>query len=133
MVSHKRSWVQILARYSGWPGHYNNVGCSARLEISFELKLLPRVYKVTLIYFTLEGSHPTWKTWNSVILFSRPGKCMEFAQKEVKTWNFNSKPGKNTLKCVNSIFQASLFKMSFTKIILIDFFVIFTLSTQTLI
>ncbi len=23
---------------SGWPGHYNNVGCSARLEISSELK-----------------------------------------------------------------------------------------------
>ncbi len=33
----ERSWVQIPARYSGWPGHYNNVGCSARLEISFEL------------------------------------------------------------------------------------------------
>ncbi len=25
------------AKYSVWPGHYNNVGCSARLEISFEL------------------------------------------------------------------------------------------------
>ncbi len=33
----ERSWVQIPARYSGWPGHYNNVGCSARFEISFEL------------------------------------------------------------------------------------------------
>ncbi len=28
-------------------------GCSARLEISFELNLLPRVNKVTLLYFTL--------------------------------------------------------------------------------
>ncbi len=36
---------------SGWPGHYNNVGCSARLEISFELNLLLRVNKVTLLYF----------------------------------------------------------------------------------
>ncbi len=34
----ERSWIQIPARYSGWPGHYNNVKCSARLEISFELK-----------------------------------------------------------------------------------------------
>ncbi len=46
----ERSWVQIPARYSGWPGHYNNVGCSARLEISFELNLLQRVNKVTLLY-----------------------------------------------------------------------------------
>ncbi len=29
------------------------MGCSARLEISFELNLLPRVNKVTLLYFTL--------------------------------------------------------------------------------
>ncbi len=78
----------------------------------------------------IQGSRPTWKTWNFVIFFSRPGKCLEFAQKVVKTCNFNSKPGK---KLANSMFQASLFKMSFTKIILIYFFVIFTLSTQTLI
>ncbi len=50
----------------------------------------------------------------------------------VKSWNFNSKPGMN-LKFANSMFQASLFKMSFKKIILIYFFVISTLSTQTLI
>ncbi len=82
-----------------------------------------------------QGSHPTWKTWktwNFVIFFSRPGKCLEFAHKVVKTWNFNSKPGKN-MKFANSMFQASFFKMSFTKIILIYFFVISTLSTQTLI
>ncbi len=29
---------------------------------------------------TLQGSHLTWITWNSVIYFSRPGKCLEFAQ-----------------------------------------------------
>ncbi len=42
-------------------------------------------------------SHPTWKTFkicNFVIFFSRPGKWLEFAQKVVKTWNFNSKPEK---------------------------------------
>ncbi len=38
-----------------------------------------------------QGSHPTWKTWNFVIFFSMPGKYLEFAQKVVKTWNFNSK------------------------------------------
>ncbi len=37
------------------------------------------------------------------------------------------------MKFANSMFQASLFKMSFTKIILIYFFVISILSTQTLI
>ncbi len=57
-----------------------------------------------------------------------PGIC----SKSGKTWNFNSKPEQN-LKFENSMFQASLFKMSFTKIILIYFFVISTLSTQTLI
>ncbi len=40
-----------------WPCHYNNVGCSAKLEISFELNLLPRVNKVTLLYFTLCKAH----------------------------------------------------------------------------
>ncbi len=49
----ERSWVQIPAKYSGWPGHNNNVGCSARLEINFELNLLQRVNNVTLLYFFL--------------------------------------------------------------------------------
>ncbi len=42
----------------------------------------------------LQGSHPTWITWNFIIYFSSPGKCLEFAPKVRKTWNFNSKPGK---------------------------------------
>ncbi len=79
---------------------------------------------------TLPGK--PWKPGILSLCFSRPGKCLEFAQKVVKTWNFNSKPGTN-LKFANSMFQASLFKISFTKIILIYFFVISTLSTQTLI
>ncbi len=88
---------------------------------------------IHIVYLRMnQGSHPTWKTWNFVIFFSRHGKCLECAQKVVKTWNFNSKPGKNLI-FANSIFQASLFKMSFTKIILIYLFVISTLSTQTLI
>ncbi len=37
------------------------------------------------------------------------------------------------MKFATSMFQASLFKMSFTKVIMIYFFVISTLSTQTLI
>ncbi len=44
-----------------------------------------------------QGSHPTWKTLktlNSVIYILTPGKCLEFDQKVVKTWNFNSKPRK---------------------------------------
>ncbi len=60
-----------------------------------------------------QGSHPTWKTfktWNFVIFFSRSGKCLEFAQKVIKTWNFNPKHGQN-LKFANSMFQASLFKV----------------------
>ncbi len=64
----ERSWVQIPARYSGWPGHYNNVVCSARLEISFELNLLLRVNKVTLLYFTLL---PAW-LWLAQIDCSNP-------------------------------------------------------------
>ncbi len=60
----QRSWVQIPARYSGWPGHYNNVGCSARLEISFELNLLPRVNKVTLLYSDC-ATHIIWLWFES--------------------------------------------------------------------
>ncbi len=33
----QRSWVQILARYSEWHSHDNNVGCLVRLKTSFEL------------------------------------------------------------------------------------------------
>ncbi len=40
--------------FKSWPGTVGgpDVGCSARFEISFELNLLPRVNKVTLLYFT---------------------------------------------------------------------------------
>ncbi len=69
----------------------------------------------------LEFCHFLFQAW----------KCLEFAQKVVKIWNFNSKPGKTWN--LQILFQASLYKMSFTKIILIYFFVISTLSTQTLI
>ncbi len=82
----------------------------------------------------IKGSHhtgTTLKTWNFVIYFSRPGKCLEFAQKVGKTWNFNSQPWKN-FKLVNLEFKDLLFKMSFTKKI-IYIFVISTLSPQALI
>ncbi len=35
-----------------------------------------------------QGSHPTWKTWNFVIYFYRPGKYMEFALKTGKNLEF---------------------------------------------
>ncbi len=34
LASKPRCWVQILARYTGWPGHYNNVGCSAGWKLA---------------------------------------------------------------------------------------------------
>ncbi len=43
------------------------------------------------VQFCDQCSQRTWKPWNFVIFFSMPGKCLEFAQKVVKTWNFNSK------------------------------------------
>ncbi len=39
------------------------MGCSARLEISFELNLLLRVNKVTLHYFTLLLLNNIWPLW----------------------------------------------------------------------
>ncbi len=60
------------------------------------------------------GFPPNLENLEFVIIFSRPGKCLEFVQKVVKTWNFNSKPWKN-LKFANSVFKVSLFKMSFYK------------------
>ncbi len=73
---------------------------------------------------------PTLHRKPAILSFSFPG--LENAWNLLKKWYFNSKPGKN-FKFANSMFQASLFNMSFTKIILIYFFVISTLSTQTLI
>ncbi len=72
---------------------------------------------MTSLVCVYQGSHPTWKTWktwNFVMLFSRPGKCLAFAQKVVKALNFKLKTWKN-LKFSNSMFQTSLFKMSFNK------------------
>ncbi len=69
-----------------------------------------------------------------ILSFSFPG--LENGWNMLKKWE---KPGLLTqnlekiLKFENSVFQTSLFKMSFTKIIRIYFFVISTLSTQTLI
>ncbi len=63
---------------------------------------------------SIQGSHPTWKTWNFVIYFSRPGKYMEFAQKVGKTWNFSLKPGKKTwilkIWCFHINFSWCLYK-----------------------
>ncbi len=67
------------------------------------------------------------KTWNYIIYFSRPGKCLEFAQK-IGSWNFNPKPGKR-MQFINLVFQNSLYKISFTKYLI----QIFVISTQTLI
>ncbi len=67
-----------------------------------------------------------------VFFFSRPGKCLEFAWKVVKHGILTQNLEKN-LKFANFMFQASLFKMSFTKIILIYFLVISILSTHILI
>ncbi len=83
------------------------------------------------------------KNWNTIYrvptLPGKPGILLFSFQGLENAWNL-LKSGiltqnleKKTLKLANSMFQASLFKMSFTNIILIDFFVISTLSTQTLI
>ncbi len=63
-----------------------------------------------LVIFIYQSSHPTWKTRNFVIFFSRPGKYLEFAQKVIKTRNFNSKPGKKTWN-----FQILCFKLHFSR------------------
>ncbi len=77
-----------------------------------------------------QGSHPTWKTWNFVIYFSRTGRCMEFAQKVGNTWNFNSNLKKKQ-KFGNSVFCDSLSRCHFWPKSLIYIFVVSTLSTQT--
>ncbi len=59
----------------------------------------------------LQGFHATWKTlktWDFVIYFFRPGKCLEFAQKLWKTWNFNSNMEKLVL--CKFCFQDVIFK-----------------------
>ncbi len=44
-------------------------------------------YKYILVLYK-QGSQPTWKTWNFVTYFSRPGKCQEFADRVGKSLNF---------------------------------------------
>ncbi len=72
-------------------------------------------------FINLDFGHFLFHDWKMPGICSKSGKTLEF---EHKTWK--KKPW-------NYMFQTSLFKMSFTKIILIYFFVISTLSIQTLI
>ncbi len=63
------------------------------------MKLMLNVCLIKYDQTFITGLPPTCKTlktWNFIIFFSMPGKCLEFAQKVVKTWNFNSKPRKKT-------------------------------------
>ncbi len=83
---------------------------------------------------SVQGSHPTWKTWYFVIYFYMPGKCLEFAiKKSRKKWIFLFKPRKN-VKLINLVFQDSLFKVSFTqKIIQSNLCHIYIINTNTVI
>ncbi len=42
--------------YSGWPGHYNNVGYSARLKTSFELNPVTEGNKGPFLSFKWNGA-----------------------------------------------------------------------------
>ncbi len=90
-----------------------------------------QLWTVVLHNPSILGSHATWKTWNFVIFLSRPGKCLEFAKKVVKPWNFNSKPGKKSWNLQILCFKLHFWRCHLQKIILIYIFVISTLSTQT--
>ncbi len=50
----------------------------------------------TCLYTEFPSSLENLEKWNFDIYFSRPGKCLEFAQKVGKIWNFSWKPGKNS-------------------------------------
>ncbi len=65
----------------------------------------------------LEFCHFLFQAWKMPGICSKSGQNLEF----------NSKPGKK-MKFANSMFRASLFKMSFTKIILI-YFVVYIINT----
>ncbi len=83
-----------------------------------------------LLFIFITGFPPYLENLENLEFFHFLFQTLKMPQKVVKTWNFNSKPWKKNLKLANSMFQALLFKMSFTKIILI-YFVISILSTQT--
>ncbi len=76
------------------------------LHLQWKFILYGLVLRITMIKMVTmnmysQGYHTTGKTWNVVIYFSLPGKCLEFAQKMGKIWNFNSKLGKNNLRFEN--------------------------------
>ncbi len=81
-------------------------------ELSFEVQMYAGFPPYLVNLENLVFCHFLFQSWKM------SGIC--FKKKMVKTWNFNSKHGKN-LQFANSMLQASLFKMSFTKIILIYF------------
>ncbi len=86
----------------------------------------------------LEFCHFLFQCWKISGICSKSGKNLEFYLKtwkklEIGKFYVSSFTFQDVIFKNNSVFQASLFKMSFSKIILIYFFVISTLSTQTLI
>ncbi len=83
---------------------------------------LAQINLVRIISYYWQGSHPTWKTWNFLIYFFRPGKCLEFVQKVGKTWNFNSKPGKKWN------FKISCFHINLSRFLYKTFIYIYVIS-----
>ncbi len=94
-----------------------------------------RIYVTTgyiCVKFQCSLIYPGFPPYLENLEFCHFLQAWNLLKKVVKTWTFNTKPGKN-LKFAKSKFEASLFQKWFTKIILIYFFVISTLSTQTLV
>ncbi len=65
-------------------------GLRTTLTANFSSVALPGMgFNHVSVMFLLQCSHRTWKTWNFIMYFSMPGKCLECAQKVAKSWNFN--------------------------------------------
>ncbi len=73
--------------------------------------------------FHKQGFHPTLKTSNFVVYFSKLGKYHEFAQKVGESWNFNSKPGKTcTFSVSRFTFQDVIYKyISITSLLYVHY------------
>ncbi len=115
-----RLWKANLTVH--WPVRFRVCGQSGDQDRARHYAYLQACSMMGVSTIYIQASHPTWKTlktWTFVICFSRPGKCLEFAQKVVKIWHFNLKPGKKTWILKIWCFQIKYSRCLYKKIIYI--------------
>ncbi len=96
--------LQIAARYSGVSGHYNNVGCSARLKTSFELNPVTGIKQGTFPFsflFSVVCSAGSYRHGDD------PGLCFDCEVGTYRTADIDNCTACTTLEGSNTLWRTN--------------------------